>query len=359
MSADDERTRELICSQAAGWLVANRAGLSPDERAGFVAWLRTSAVHVEEYLRLVAIARDLRQACAGPENSVEAVVARARAQVDNPREPLPQRLAETLRIKPARLWRPAAVTLATLAAAYLGFAMLRSPAPILRVQAPAPVVVLHFETRHGEQQTHRLADNSILHLNTDSAVTVRYGKSERLVTLTAGEAEFEVVHDPVRAFRVYAGAAQVVDVGTKFDVRLEYDSTVVTVVEGRVAVALSPALRSEGGHAGEEFVQVGAGEQLSITATDWPAKPVTVETERTTAWLDHQIRFEHERLGRVAVEFNRYAPTPIEIGSPELRNLEISGVFATDDTQTFVAFLRSLDGVRVEVSATRILVLQK
>jgi hypothetical protein len=29
-------------------------------------------------------------------------------------------------------------------------------------------------------------------------------------------------------------------------------------------------------------------------------------------------------------------------------------VFATDDTDGFIAFLRSLDGVHVEVSATRI-----
>jgi transmembrane sensor len=60
----------------------------------------------------------------------------------------------------------------------------------------------------------------------------------------------------------------------------------------------------------------------------------------------------------VASEFNRYAPTPFEITTPALRALEISGVFATDDPQAFIAFLRSLDGVRVEVTATRIRVMQ-
>jgi len=42
--------------------------------------------------------------------------------------------------------------------------------------------------------------------------------------------------EPDRAFRVIAGSAEVVDLGTKFDVRLQHDSTVVTVIEGRVAV---------------------------------------------------------------------------------------------------------------------------
>ena len=61
--------------------------------------------------------------------------------------------------------------------------------------------------------------------------------------------------------------------------------------------------------------------------------------------------FEHEPLERVASEFNRYAAKPIEIATPALRKLEISGVFATDDTEAFIAFLRSLKGVRVEVTA--------
>jgi len=60
------------------------------------------------------------------------------------------------------------------------------------------------------------------------------------------------------------------------------------------------------------------------------------------------------RWSVVAAEFNRYAPKPIEIATPALRDLQISGVFATDDTEAFIAFLRSLKGVRVDVTTTRI-----
>jgi ferric-dicitrate binding protein FerR (iron transport regulator) len=65
------------------------------------------------------------------------------------------------------------------------------------------------------------------------------------------------------------------------------------------------------------------------------------------------------QITRVAVEFNRYAATPIEIDTPALRALTVSGVFASDDTESFIAFLRSLDGVRVEVTPTRIRVSRK
>jgi len=87
-----------------------------------------------------------------------------------------------------------------------------------------------------------------------------------------------------------------------------------------------------------------------------PAAPVAVDAERATSWLHRQIAFDHEPLERVAAEYNRYTSKPIEIATPGLRTLKISGVFATDDTAAFIAFLRTLKGVRVEVTDNRILV---
>jgi transmembrane sensor len=95
-----------------------------------------------------------------------------------------------------------------------------------------------------------------------------------------------------------------------------------------------------------------------MTSGAWPAMAIAVDARQATAWLHRQIMFEHEPLERVASEFNRYASTPFEITTPALRALEISGVFAADDTDAFIAFLRSLDGVHVEVTAARIRVMQ-
>jgi transmembrane sensor len=91
-----------------------------------------------------------------------------------------------------------------------------------------------------------------------------------------------------------------------------------------------------------------------VSEGEWPATPASVDSQRATAWLRREIVFDHEPLEHVAAEYNRYSAKPIEIATPALRNLQISGVFATDDTEAFVAFLRSLKGVRVEVTETRI-----
>jgi len=359
MNAKQDQVRSLVAQEAADWFVANRAGLAPRERQSFSAWLKASPVHVEEYLALSVIARDLRAACEAPQSAIDGLVARARQEEQSPVRPLWPRLVERMRM-PSPRWQSAAVAMAAIGAVSLGLLVLWNIRPTENVVAPRSVTALHFETRHGEQQTHRLADNSILHLNTDTAVTIRYSNKERLVTLTSGEVDFEVVHAPDRPFRVFAGPAEVVDVGTKFDVRLQDNSTLVTVVEGRVAVGLSPpaeSVRANPDHAAR-FVQLGADEQITITEGEWPAAPVPIDAQRTTAWLHRQIMFEREPLERVASEFNRYAPKPFEITSPALRSLEISGVFATDDSEAFVAFLRSLEGVHVEVTATEIRVSQ-
>jgi len=357
MSTNDERLRDLIAQQAADWFVVNRAEPSAREREEFATWLKTSPVHVEEYLGLALIARDLREIGADPQSSVEAMVARAHAAEDEPIQPLLPRILGTTRDALSPRWHAAAVTLAMFAVLSLGLLVWwnfgRAPSAFV----PEAVATLRFETRHGEQQTHRLPDGSVLHLNTDSAITVSYGKSERTVMLTSGEADFEVRHESTRPFRVFAGAAEVVAIGTQFDVCLKRDSTVVTVVEGQVAVGPSSMLHGRGtdsGHALARFVELAADQQLSVTQGAWPPTPIAVDAHRTTSWLRRQIMFDEEPLWRVATEFNRYASKPIEITTPALRDLQISGVFSTDDTDGFIAFLRSLDGVHVEVTATRI-----
>jgi transmembrane sensor len=259
-------------------------------------------------------------------------------------------------------WQRAVLTMSACAAAVVALSLLWRLMPGTQTPTAAAATVLHFQTRHGEQQTERLADDSLLHLNTDTEVAVRYDAKERRVTLIAGEADFEVAHELRRPFRVLAGPAEVQDLGTRFDVRLNPESAVVTVAEGRVAVGISLASGGAGTHPAraerEPTVQLTANQQITVAEGDWPTTPLAVDAQRSTAWLHRQISFDHEPLERVAREFNRYSRTPIEITTPALRKLEISGVFSTDDPNAFIAFLKSLDGVQVDVTPTRIRVSQ-
>jgi transmembrane sensor len=358
MTGNSERVRQLITEEAADWFVANRADQTAKQRQKFAAWLKTSPVHVEEYLALSAIASDLRTACKVLQVELDELLTRARHEDEPPAHPFRQRLIPEVTRAGARAWRTAAVAamLCAVGASLLALWEMKLVAPV-PTPAAAPPVALHFETRHGEQMTRQLADDSVLHLNTDSAVTIRYGSKERLVVLEAGEADFEVAHQPVRPFRVSAGSAEIIDVGTQFDVRLGHDSTTVTVLEGQVVVGTTPMplgrLIDLRGGLPPHWVRVGRNQQITVASGEAPARAAAVDAQHTAAWLHRQITFEHEPLERVASEFNRYTPKPIEIVTPALRKLEISGVFATDDPAAFIAFLRSLDGVHVEETSTQ------
>src|SRR5882757_1441756 len=354
MTSNDEKIRAAIAEQAGDWFVGNDEGL-PDvqDSADLAAWLKTSPVHIEEFLGVSVIARDLREARTHPDYSLEAILARARAEDEAPVHPLRQPPSVAVRVGASRRRLTATLAMAACVVLSIGLFSTWNGGPNRHPTASEGMTALHFETRHGEQLTRRLADDSVLHLNTDSAITIRYGKHERVAVLTSGEADFEVAHEPERAFRVLAGSVEVRDLGTKFDVRLGRDSTVITVVEGEVAVGPSTVAGRPAGPPWTD-VQVGADQQIIIANGVWPpAKAVAVDAQRATAWLHRQIAFNHEPLEKVAAEFNRYAPKPIEIVTPGLQKLEISGVFTTDDPAAFIAFLRSMEGVQIEETTTR------
>ena len=357
MTSKDDEIRAAIAEQAGEWFVTNDDGpLDAEDSAALVAWLKASPAHVEEFLGVSVIARDLPEACADPESSIDTLLARARAEDEAGVRSLWSHVSAAASGTAPRKWLLAAGAAAALGAVSLGVSLWLTGRPVAPV-APSTATELHFATRHGEQLSRRLTDDSIVHLNTDSAVTIRYSDNERLVVLTSGEAEFEVAHERQRAFKVLSGAAAVVAVGTRFDVRLMRDATVVTVVEGRVAVGLSPSAAGQASGSGEArqaIVQVSANQTIRVAENKWPAVSETADADATTAWLRREIVFDHQPLERVAAEFNRYVQKPIEITTPALKSLEVSGVFATDDPNAFIAFLRSLKGVRVEETATRI-----
>ena len=170
MNSNQEKIRAAIAEQAGEWFVANEEGpLDARDSAALAAWLRTSPVHIEEFLGVSVVARDLKEARTDPEYSLEAIIARARAGDGPTVRSLWPRLIEAVRARPSRRWLPAAAATAACALLSLGLLLqwnLRRP--LDRPSASEHITALNFQTRHGEQLTRRLADNSVLHLNTDS-----------------------------------------------------------------------------------------------------------------------------------------------------------------------------------------------
>jgi len=341
MTPSDEQIRLAIAEQASEWYVENRDGsLDRETRARFMAWLKTSPVHVAEYLAIAGLARDLDTAVNKTEIPLEPLLARARAETNQVVTLDPsvlERAPVTMQPRRSRFW-----PLATAAAlAFLALATLWLTRDGERFGLPKT-----YTTAHGEQSERVLPDGSVLHLNTDSQVTVHYSRRERVVNLDRGEAIFQVTHEDARGFRVAAGNAQILTVGTQFDVYRRPGTVLITVVEGTVAVYTGPPPLTP------IALRVGAGYQVEVR--DRVGVPRAVDARAAVAWLKRQITFENQPLGEVADEFNRYGGVALEIDDDTVRGLRISGVFDAYDTDSFAAFLQTLNGVVVQKTPTRI-----
>jgi transmembrane sensor len=350
MNASDPQIRSAITQVAADWYAAHRVGpLSETERAEFLAWLKASPIHIEEFLGVAALEGALGAATAEPWMPADAWVKIARADPTGSVVDItgPSVRYERTQVRPARrFWRRIAAIAGASVAVICVFWVVRGGNGLHGVQT--------YRTAHGQQGAWALADGSMLHANTDTAVTVRFSSAERMVEVDHGQVAIKVAHDDRRAFRVHAGSADAMAVGTEFDVYRRPDSTLITVMTGQVAVSVGRFAPGQTAPAGlGSGLRVGAGQQVNISAGVLPSAPEPTNVRETTAWLERKIVFDQRPLGAVADEFNRYNDIPFTIDDPGLRSLTISGAFNAADTDSFAAFLESLDGVRVERLPTR------
>jgi transmembrane sensor len=345
MTPSNEQIRLAIAEQAIEWFEENRRGpLDREMRSRFMDWLTASPEHVDEYLTIAGLARHLHTAANTTEVPLEPLLARVRArrnQVVTLDSSVSEHAHVAARPRVSRPW-----TLAMAAAlALVALATVWWTRDGERFGLPRT-----YSTGHGEQSVRMLPDGSELHLNTDSQVTVHYSRRERVVDLDRGQALFRVTHGGERGFRVVAGAAQVLAVGTEFEVYRRPELVRVTVVEGIVSVYTGPPQLMPTG------VRVDAGYQVEVR--EQASSPRPVDARAAVAWLRRQIVFDNEPLGKVADEFNRYGSIAIEVDEA-LRSLPITGVFDAYDADSFVASLATLNEVVVQRTSTRIRILSR
>jgi transmembrane sensor len=340
----DERLRKVVLEQATEWFARQQVDeLTPGEQSAFMDWLRQSPLHVQEYLALRQLVGDLPAALRGIVADTDQPSA---VTAGRPNNVVPLGRAEELGNDRKRLRVDRRVLLSIAAALVLALAGHFFVS--IRVLRLWPQVIT---VPHGEQRTVQLSDGSVMHLNASSRVTVQFSRVERLIELEQGQALFEVTQDARRPFRVRAGRAQVVAVGTQFDVyRRSEDRITVTVLQGRVEV-MSQEPPSGSADTGQVAVnalplQVGAGEQLRVGPTEL-SRVEPVDVHLATAWIHREIAFEQRPLGEIAEEINRYAHVPIDIEDASLRELRVSGVLDAYDTDSLLLFLGQYGEVEV------------
>lgn len=198
----------------------------------------------------------------------------------------------------------------------------------------------------GELRTLTLEDGTRVHMNADTRLIVRYGKTLRQVQLVSGEALFEVTHNPKWPFVVTVDGHRIRDLGTEFDVLSEHNLLAVTLVEGRVTVSSTtggeapsprPSLPAQALSVSRQAITLSPGERLTYHADQMPQvdRP---SLDLVTAWERGQVVLDDTPLTEAVAQMNRYSSRRIVI-SPAMRSIRVSGVFEIGDSASFAAAL--------------------
>lgn len=223
--------------------------------------------------------------------------------------------------------------------------------------------VEQFSTAVGQERTVTLSDGSVVALNTNTRIEVRFTRGRRDIYLLKGEAHFHDTHDPARPFFVHAGDARVQAIGTRFEVRLHADRHIdVLVNQGRVEVRAGtarPGVFDPFARASHPRTQnLSAGERLSIEGADLEVSSVSAaEIAADLAWRHGALVFDNEPLSQAVAEVGRYTRARILLKSGVGR-LRISGRFMTGDVPGFFKALATALPVRVTRSGRDLITVQ-
>ncbi len=360
-----------VLDEAAAWFVEFAEGdVAVVAREAFSQWLKASPEHVRAYLQIAGTFDEVGHLKRHQSEDVQALIEAALAD-GNVVELSPRS------ISPAEAEAPAEVgsESGAIAIAHPGRGRARVAwAAAASLVALTALAVWHtwlpgiYTTGIGEQRIVNLADGSTIELDAESRIRVRLGERERFVELLAGQALFHVAKDSTRPFIVESDGATVRAVGTQFDVNRQATDTVVTVLEGRVAIAR--VSDSSGGGIGEDGssptdmpterspLYASAGEQVILTAQA-ASKPAHPDLAAATAWRERTLVFSSSPLVVVVDEYNRYHEKRLRVADSALSGLKISGVFSAADAASLIAFLKAQPNIEVEDKDTEIVLKSK
>ena len=207
-----------------------------------------------------------------------------------------------------------------------------------------------YRTQIGEMKVIPLSDGSVVTLNTNSEIAVRYTASQRLIELVHGEALFDVAKNKLRPFIVQTGTALVRAVGTSFSVKVLPDQPVQVLVREGIVEVKRPGVPVAP-------VVLVAMNSRAIAPQDAPitAKPVeTSEVGRELAWRVGRLAFHGETLAQAAAEFARYSDARIEIDDPDVANQKVTGLFVSTDPVGFANAVAVSFDLHTEISDSQI-----
>jgi transmembrane sensor len=294
-----------LSDEAIQWVVRLGGNPSPAERSAFEAWCRRSPAHAGATHQARALLEELGQT----------EVAAEYRQWVQALTPPPRGISRR-----ALLVGSASAAATVAAVGLVGSGALGPPAGLFADQS----------TRIGQRRQSRLPDGSRVWLNSDSALSLDFSATSRKVSVLAGEALFEVAHDPLRPFMASTGDGQTRASAGRYALRREARHSAITVLSGTVEVRSAASTAS-----------IGENQRIAFSP-DLLGQVETVDADALTAWVRGKLIFNRQSLTAIAAELERYVAGRVVVMGDRLRQLQLSGVFELDDTDALLRTVATL-----------------
>jgi transmembrane sensor len=323
MPFSDDSEHDPVHLAAADWFVRLQSTeVSLEETLAWQAWLHESPLNAQAFARIEEVSDVMRHVAAPPAASMRELARDrydASVSIKNWKRPRMRRHS----------WLALGAA-ASIAAAALTLTVFKMPAETTT-----------FATAIGETSNVSLSDGSIIALGGDTQIRVALSENLRAIELTRGEALFKVAKDAARPFKVRAGNATIIAVGTEFNVERDSDRAVVSVTEGRVEVkpdaGLLPVSLLQGFKPKLRSVHVNAGQQT--TAGSAGIEEPTKMEDPATGWQIGHLAFRLQPLRYVLEDVNRYAHKPIVLENESMGTLVITGTVERENISGWVKSL--------------------
>jgi transmembrane sensor len=336
-------TRRLR-EEASYWLVSLDEGLTPAEKVEIEKWLRADPAHARALVEQARVWDEL-----GSLSELAGIY-----PLENYRTAAPRRLRNVA--------VAASLAIAMLASVWIAGSTFREVEPTANLPVETQPT-REYQTAVGEQLSARLPDGSVVSINTDTELAIRFSPTERLVHLRRGEALFDVAHDAERPFRVAAGERLFEALGTVFNVQRDPRGELhLVVTEGRVRIQrTAPEDTGISGPSANalpasENVTILAGHSVSIADTKQEVRALSaVDIEARLSWKRGMLVFRGEPLAEVLHEVERYTAMRFVLKDAAVAAVPVGGYFRTGDVEGVLLALRETFGIETrQITATQI-----
>ncbi|MGZ3274688.1 MAG: FecR family protein [Caulobacteraceae bacterium] len=190
-----------------------------------------------------------------------------------------------------------------------------------------------YATAKGERRDVVLSDGTRIALSTDTRLSVIMRDDRRELTLSSGEAAFQVAHNAARPFVVHLGDRVLRDIGTEFDAVRRDGLISVTVREGMVSL--------ERPQENQRRLTLGPGSRAEHREGSEEVMVAAANADETFSWRSGRLIYRNRPLSDVVADINRYGDEQVKAVGPAA-DLKFTGVLTTGDQSAMVQRLAAL-----------------